>query len=769
MSSVITAEEILNRLPNPKINNVWKTSSSIHKVKNKYTGVEYNVGFNKYPFGKKLGMGAYGIVYTPSNDTSVVVKENFNKHTLTASIKEAIYLLNLDHPNIVKLLEILISDANDIHLVMPRYKGDLVHLLTTIENNPSTYTEYRVTPKVYFGNNIFLQTGFNKKFIETFLFQTLNAFSYLHTQGILHSDVKPNNILYTFENGNFTFYLNDFGLSDMYNTSPPISEYRTTYVWGAAKPPPKMNMPYNTRFQNKNTVNLDVYSLANVAFEMMFPISTYIDFNSFLRYAPANNAYHQIRKNPEITQMIRQRLGDEGLILLLKMWGLGLKDMNSDVVDPYDHIVAANVALQSSFFSTNKLPDLTTLSINSGGGGSQNIPVSTAGPNTTATGPNTTATTGPAGPNTTATTGPAINTLTTSNNNNSNNNSTSNNTNKFRSISRPVSRKSGSGGGGGPPNFFTSRKTSLSGGFNWNDRIFHDAITFDLKLDELSYLETLLQNYLWTTIWFPINPDFNYNALILPLIQFLKIIEDDSLNTFGTKYQDFYPDKFNKVDSPTKTICILYGIQIFRLILNHKTIDHDYKSFISFYPTLQLSGFLSFIFFISFYIAGIICNKIIDLEVYLPYVQKYFGGAGGFINETFFEKNVMMCLQLISFKPLLYPYYLFIDNRLLQLKYESSLGNTVDVNSIKMDFEALLLLVYFNNNVHTYLYEQNYLYVNLSELLFKFALEINGIPNQNEKETESSLWKYLKYNYRVKSGQGNEKSVLEIMLRCNLN
>jgi len=76
----------------------------------------------------------------------------------------------LHHPNIVEVFEVFESDEY-LHLVMQRsWGGTLANMLKR---------ERRLTPRV----------------AATLLKQLLRALVYLHAQGVLHCDIKPENVL----------------------------------------------------------------------------------------------------------------------------------------------------------------------------------------------------------------------------------------------------------------------------------------------------------------------------------------------------------------------------------------------------------------------------------------------------------------------------------------------------------------------------------------------------------------------------------------------
>ena len=101
-------------------------------------------------------------------------------------LKEISILRNLDHPNIIRVYEFF-EDAKRLYLVM-EYCG---------------------------GGELFTQILKRQSFSEPdsakIFYQILSAVSYLHSQGIIHGDLNPENILLEEKHGSLNVKLADFG------------------------------------------------------------------------------------------------------------------------------------------------------------------------------------------------------------------------------------------------------------------------------------------------------------------------------------------------------------------------------------------------------------------------------------------------------------------------------------------------------------------------------------------------------------------------------
>ena len=172
-------------------------SLKLSKIIKKY-GVEHN--FNSYPktnlnyykIGRSIGHGAFGKVNIALHILSghIVAIKSFNKIKKTFPTHKILYEIKLlkklrNHRNIVKYFE---HFENEKHfcIVMENISGG--NLLGAI-NKMSKFSEQMA--KIIF-----------KQLIETI--------KYLHSIGIVHRDIKPDNILIELDN---TIKLCDFGVS----------------------------------------------------------------------------------------------------------------------------------------------------------------------------------------------------------------------------------------------------------------------------------------------------------------------------------------------------------------------------------------------------------------------------------------------------------------------------------------------------------------------------------------------------------------------------
>ncbi|EJW02300.1 CMGC/CDK protein kinase [Edhazardia aedis USNM 41457] len=145
---------------------------------------------SNYKTNKKIGEGTYGKVFRSEHIKTkrlcAIKKIPSNKEegwTFT-TIREIKVLKKLSHRNIIQLLDIEIDDF-ELSLIMEFLPFDLAALV---------FNDYR----------------FSDNQIKSITYQILDATNYLHNLGLIHRDIKTNNILLDKE-GNAK--LADFGLT----------------------------------------------------------------------------------------------------------------------------------------------------------------------------------------------------------------------------------------------------------------------------------------------------------------------------------------------------------------------------------------------------------------------------------------------------------------------------------------------------------------------------------------------------------------------------
>jgi mitogen-activated protein kinase 1/3 len=156
---------------------------------------DWEVGAN-YEILKQIGSGSYGAVveaiHKPTGKKVAIKRlaRIFDDAIDCKRILREITLLrNLDHPNVIKILEILEPSNPDtfdtIYLVMEHAQSDL---------------------KKLFKSPIHLQMVH----IQTLIYNILCGLKYLHSADVLHRDLKPANLLI---NEDCTVKICDFGLA----------------------------------------------------------------------------------------------------------------------------------------------------------------------------------------------------------------------------------------------------------------------------------------------------------------------------------------------------------------------------------------------------------------------------------------------------------------------------------------------------------------------------------------------------------------------------
>ncbi len=158
-------------------------------------------------------------------------------------LEEARLLARLSHPHIVRVLEFDIAQ-----------RRIFIQNATVIEHIPFLVMEYipggNLRTLYPMGTRLFLHT------IIPYIKQTAAALSYAHAQGIIHRDVKPENLLLAEQQ----IMLSDFGLA-LFTPQPDLMSRKSMAG----------TVPYSApeQLKGKPTFASDQYSLAIIAYEWL--------------------------------------------------------------------------------------------------------------------------------------------------------------------------------------------------------------------------------------------------------------------------------------------------------------------------------------------------------------------------------------------------------------------------------------------------------------------------------------------------------------------
>lgn len=158
--------------------------------------------FDSYDDIKVIGEGSFGVVHKVMSKQNKVIRamkvlewdkiRKVNKSKATDLINEVQFVKNLDHPNILKIFE-LFDYKDKLHIVSEICTGGELFELVTLKG--------RLKEDVASG----------------IMRQLFSAINFYQSYGIVHSDIKPENILIEskedLNNGKINCKLIDFGLS----------------------------------------------------------------------------------------------------------------------------------------------------------------------------------------------------------------------------------------------------------------------------------------------------------------------------------------------------------------------------------------------------------------------------------------------------------------------------------------------------------------------------------------------------------------------------
>eukprot|EP00612_Vaucheria_litorea_P008177 CAMPEP_0171473434 /NCGR_PEP_ID=MMETSP0946-20130122/1838_1 /TAXON_ID=109269 /ORGANISM="Vaucheria litorea, Strain CCMP2940" /LENGTH=499 /DNA_ID=CAMNT_0012003195 /DNA_START=12 /DNA_END=1511 /DNA_ORIENTATION=- len=203
-TSELATESIVKRIKNRKSQNLTQ------EVYDRDIRTVYEIN----ECGPDLGEGAFAIVREAKhrgNGCHYAVKILKIRGRMTSKMlcelkKEAEIMKMLDHPNIIRLQEVYTS-IDKLYLVMDLAKGgDLQQRL--------------------FKNRTLFQDESNA---QSLVRKICGAIMYCHSKGIIHRDLKLENLLFETEDANSEIKLTDFGLSSL-----PESDYHSSRGQGTA-------------------------------------------------------------------------------------------------------------------------------------------------------------------------------------------------------------------------------------------------------------------------------------------------------------------------------------------------------------------------------------------------------------------------------------------------------------------------------------------------------------------------------------------------------
>lgn len=201
---------------------------------------------------KVLGRGTYGKVYKATSPTGeqVAIKRLYcatsKRYDGILYLRELEFTMALEHPYLIACKGVVFDEPFTM-TPKKRHKNDKVYFLLELARCNCDHLIYKAptTPVSHFKRG---------------MYQLVSAVYYLHQHGVIHRDIKPNNILCCYKNGLITMKICDFGTAKRYNAS----EANSTYVSHMQYKAPELLL------ENDNYgKEIDIWALACVFFEMI--------------------------------------------------------------------------------------------------------------------------------------------------------------------------------------------------------------------------------------------------------------------------------------------------------------------------------------------------------------------------------------------------------------------------------------------------------------------------------------------------------------------
>eukprot|EP01055_Gregarina_sp_Pseudo9_P000520 Gregarina_sp_Pseudo_9__519@NODE_1332_length_1682_cov_43_081558_g1245_i0_p1_GENE_NODE_1332_length_1682_cov_43_081558_g1245_i0NODE_1332_length_1682_cov_43_081558_g1245_i0_p1_ORF_typecomplete_len392_score86_73Pkinase/PF00069_25/2e60Pkinase_Tyr/PF07714_17/3_9e40Kdo/PF06293_14/4_4e11Kinaselike/PF14531_6/5_1e11Pkinase_fungal/PF17667_1/5_3e09WaaY/PF06176_11/0_00023APH/PF01636_23/0_00077YrbLPhoP_reg/PF10707_9/4_2e02YrbLPhoP_reg/PF10707_9/0_022RIO1/PF01163_22/0_0069FTA2/PF13095_6/0_012Haspin_kinase/PF123 len=263
-----------------------------------------------YRILRAAGEGTYGKVYIAEpirhRDERVAIKilslARRSDGIPATTIKEVALLKDLKHDNIVELRAVSLN-TDCFALIFEACETDLGHVLDTQIRN---------------------ETYMNRRLVRDLMFQILSAIAYVHSKGILHRDVKPQNILLTERETRAK--LADFGLACVYDLSPP-HEHKNCSAITLWYRPPELLLGHS-----KYSTDADIWSAGCVFAEML---ATRTILNASTEIGQLRRIFGLLRIPPNVKKIYPELERLTSLSRLINKQGPRLENLLPPIVDSW--------------------------------------------------------------------------------------------------------------------------------------------------------------------------------------------------------------------------------------------------------------------------------------------------------------------------------------------------------------------------------------------------------------------------------------------------
>ncbi|KAM0195737.1 related to CDC28 Cyclin-dependent protein kinase [Fusarium torulosum] len=224
---------------------------------------------------EKVGEGTYGVVYKARdlghNGRIVALKkirlETEDEGVPSTAIREISVLRELNHANVVSLLNIVHADGHKLYLVMEFLDLDLKKYMDSLPVTDGGRGKPLPTGTATTVRNL----GMSEKVVQKFMLDLVQGIKYCHSRRILHRDLKPQNLLID-KDGNLK--LADFGLARAFGVPLRSYTHEVVTLWYRAPEVLLGGRQYST--------GVDMWSIGTIFAEMcsrkpLFPGDSEID------------------------------------------------------------------------------------------------------------------------------------------------------------------------------------------------------------------------------------------------------------------------------------------------------------------------------------------------------------------------------------------------------------------------------------------------------------------------------------------------------------